>query len=135
MAANYIVVPNPSELLLLKYLLNIESPDDGVLHVFTNNVTLGPLTVAGDLIEPVDVSYAAIPLTHGSWTVSTVSGVAVAEYPQQTFTFAGAQTIWGYFVTNVGGDLLWVQKGDCISSIPAGGGTYLVTPRFKVSQQ
>ena len=133
--SNSIVVPNASELVLLQYLLGIAAPGDFKLRVFSNDVTPDEDTVLSDLTEVVDTSYAAITLAHGTWTVSSVSGVAVGEYPQQTFTFSSTHDLYGYYVTDSAGtSLLWVQRGPYIAKLPAGGGTYLVTPRFRISQ-
>ena len=133
--ANLIVVPNASELVLLRYLFGIVAPGDFKLRVFTNNITPDENTVLGDLTEVVDATYAAITLAHGTWTLSTVGGVAVGEYPQQTFSFTSTHDLYGYYVTDSAGtNLLWVQRGSCVARLPAGGGTYLVTPRFRLSQ-
>lgn len=128
-----IVVPNISEIWLLKYLLNIESVDDPVLKLFNNDISPDEDTVLADFTEPTDGGYSPITLNPINWSISTVEGIAVAEYPQQTFTFLNSDIVYGYFVTNNGGtELLWALRSTCLNSLPAGGGTIYVTPRFGV---
>jgi hypothetical protein len=128
-----IVVPNNSEIFLLKYLLNIEEVDDPVLKLFSNDITPSETTVLGDFTETTDPSYSPATLVAINWTISTVEGIAVAEYPQLTFTFSTSADIYGYFVTNnAETELLWALRSACVNSLPISGGNIFVTPRFGV---
>lgn len=127
-----IVVPVEAEINFFKYLLNVLSPDDAVLRLYQNDVTLSRSTVIGDFTEPTDPGYAPITLTSTGWSFAEVgtTGVVEAEYADQIFTLTGEQDIYGYFVTNSAGTLLlWAQPGECVGRFTSGG-TYVVSPKF-----
>jgi hypothetical protein len=124
-----LVVTNSAEILLLQYLLNMASPTDQILHLFTNNVTPGESTVIGGLTEATEAGYAVITLTGGSWTTTQNSGVTTGVYSEQTFTFTTGATLYGYYVTDTSGNLLWVERfSGTAFQLPTGGGQIAVTP-------
>jgi len=103
------------------------------LKLFTNNITPGTTTVVGDLTEAAGGGYAAITLTNGSWTVSSVTTPRQATYAQQTFTFTGAltstATVYGYYIIDGNGVLVAAEKAGTIT--PANNGdTYICTPKL-----
>lgn len=124
-----LVVTNSAEILMLQYLLNKSSPTDQILHLFKNDVTPGEATVIGGLTESNEAGYAAISLTGSSWSVTQDSGVTTGEYAEQTFTFTEAATIYGYYVTDTSGNLLWAERFTGTAfQLPSGGGQIAVTP-------
>ncbi len=130
-----LLVPDVGEVLLLSYALNKIAPGDTLkLKIFTNNITPDDDTVVGDLTEATADGYAAISLAKADWTIETdVGGVTTAEQPQKTFTFTGASTNYGYYITDVAGTgLLWVEKfTDAPHTIPSGGGTEKITVKIE----
>lgn len=127
-----LVVPDDSEILLLKYMLNHTSPTDVKLKLFSNNQTPAEADVLADYTESTAAGYASKTLTGSSWSVANSSGVTTATYAQQTFTFTTAATIYGYYVTNNGAtSLLWAERfTGAPVSIPSSGGVLNVTPTF-----
>jgi hypothetical protein len=139
-----LVVPDLSEIKMLKYILNIDSADNPILWLYSscghNDEVPDESSVIGDfdlitaptIISPV-LGYVELdPL---QWDISTINGVGVAEYPTQIFTLAPGTIIYGYVITNNASDfLLWAQR--CFFApvtITATALTFSVTPRFNAS--
>jgi hypothetical protein len=130
-----LVVPDVGEVELLSRMLNKSTPDDVVLHLYTNNKTPAEGDVVGDYTESTGAGYGAITLTGTTWGVSTTAGTTTASYAQQTFTYTGADpNIYGYYVTNTAGTtLLWAEIfSDGPYSIPSGGGSVKITPKIEL---
>jgi len=111
------------------------------LKLFATNVTpsaTGADTAAA-FTEAAGGGYAAITLTNGAgnWTQSAVGGIEQVAYAQQTFTFTGAlttnATIYGYYVVDADGELIWAEKAGSTFTPANNGDTYKVTPIFQLS--
>lgn len=126
-----LTVPNAAETLVLQKLLNQVL----TLRLFSNNKTPGETDTVGSYTEVAGGGYAGKALAYASWTVSE----GVAAYPAQTFTFTGATTapgtIYGYYVTDASGDLLWAERFDAsvVPFIPIAGSKIRITPRITCS--
>lgn len=106
-----IVVPNASEVLILQLLLQVSG---NVLKLFSNNVTVGPATVAADLTVVTGGGYSSVTLTSGNWGF-TAAATSIALYNQFvnfsfTGTTGGSGLVYGYFVVNAGGALLYGEN-------------------------
>ena len=98
--------------------------------------------VEGDSIslysESDGTGYAAVTLEMASWTIGEGAGdTSYATYAQQTFTYTGGDTLYGYYVTTAdsAGDTLvyFAEKfSDGPYTIPSGGGTIKITPRIQL---
>ena len=128
-----LVVPDVGEQELLKNCINNASPDNRIIHLYTND----KVPAEGDLHTGYTAAtasgYGPITLSGTNWVVNTSAGVTLGEYPQVTFTFtAGEPTIYGYYVTNNAVSiLLWAERfTDGPYVIPGGGGTLKITPRI-----
>ncbi len=119
-----LLVPAVGETEMLGRLLNKETSDDVKIHLYSDNVTPADGDVIGDYT--LITSPAAQALTGASWSITA----GTASYAQITFTFSGADTAYGYVVTdNTGAILMWSEIfSDGPYSIPSGGGTVKVTP-------
>jgi hypothetical protein len=86
---------------------------DLTVHLFCNNITPSDSDVVGDYTEASGAGYAAQTLTTGSWTISIVSNLAQAVYGTLTFALTGVlttnTTVYGYYVTDDNGDLMWAD--------------------------
>jgi phage baseplate assembly protein gpV len=100
------LVPNVGEQEMLKRVLNGATPDNVKLNLYSNNKTPGEADVIGDYTLITDP--AAITLTGSSFDYTTAVGTA--SYAQQTFTFTGAATVYGYVITNAAGTLLLASE-------------------------
>jgi hypothetical protein len=130
-----LVIPNNSEVKLLNNLLNISSPTNTILHLYSNNLTPSSTTVIGNVTEVAAGGYAAITLTSTSWTVATSGGgVTTASYPEQTFNITTSATIYGYYITNLAGDLLWLERFTAAPfQLPGSGGQVLITSQLSLN--
>jgi hypothetical protein len=70
-----------------------------------------------------------------SWTTTQVAGTTTAVYSEQTFTFTTAVTVYGYYVTTIGGspELLWLERFSGAPFIlPSGGGQIAISARISL---
>lgn len=140
---------NLGETLMLKRILGDQSVGDTTgdtlyLRLFDNNYTPVEGDSIGAFTESNGTGYAAIDIPGDSaggpgWTYTTGGGDTVsAIYAQQTFTYTGGDTLYGYYVTTrdgASGDttVLWAERfTDGPYTIPGGGGTIKVTPRVQL---
>lgn len=127
--------------ILTKYFKNI-APTNGnnyTLKLFTNNnITPVDSDTASTYTEADGGGYAAKTLTAASFTISTSAGIAQAAYAQQTFTFTGAltanATIYGYYVVDDDGALIYAEKASSSFTPTNNGDQYLITPVFQLSK-
>lgn len=108
------------------------------LKLFVSNTT--PSTsgadTAGTYTEAAGgTGYSAITLTAASWTVSTVANIVQAAYAKQTFTWTGnpSETVYGYFIVDADGVLIYAERAAATFTPTANGDYYEVTPAFKLS--
>ena len=100
------LVPNVGEQEMLKRVLNGATPDNVKLHLYSNDKTPAEGDVIGDYT--LITSPAAITLTGTSFDYTTTVGTA--SYAQQTFTFTGAATVYGYVITNAAGTTILASE-------------------------
>ncbi len=127
-----LLVPNASELSMLRFITGNDTPGVISLRLFNNDVTPAETDTAANYTEPVGGGYAVIALSAVSWTFATADGVSSATYnTPQTFTFtSGPETIYGYTLDDAGGDLLWVESFKGVVNVGGGGGTITITPKI-----
>ena len=121
-----------SEVLLLSYMVKKITPDNPILRLFINNPSPFDNTInASDLTEPTTYpGYANTTCTGASWSTTTVSGVTTIQYAEQTFSFTTGASVYGYYLTNAAGALLWVEMfSGAPFNLPGGGGVITVTPK------
>lgn len=125
-----LLVPNVGETEMLDRILNVSASGDVKLHLYSDNVTPAEADTVASYTLVTDP--AAITLTGASWDTTTTAGTA--SYAQQTFTYTGAGTAYGYVVTNSAGTtLLWAERfTDGPYEIPSGGGTIKITPQISL---
>lgn len=124
-----LLVPNVGEKEMLERILN--GADDLQLHLFEVDHT----PVEGDVVTSYDEvaggGYAKISLL-ANWTIA--GDPTEGSYPQVSFDFTGAATVYGYYVTS-GNDsiLLWSERfSDGPYNIPSGGGSVKITPKIQL---
>lgn len=139
-----LLVPDIGEILMLQYLVNMLSTDgsagpsggERLLRLFTNNLTPSESTTLGTVTEAAGATgYAPITLVGASWTTTQVAGTTTAVYSEQTFSFTTAVTVYGYYVTTIGGSpaLLWLERFSGAPFIlPSGGGQIAISPRISL---
>lgn len=127
-----IVVPNNGEGDALSYFVNKASPQDLVLHLFTNNIVPSESDTAGTYTEAYGSGYASISLTGANWTIAE-GEPSEASYPQQTFTFTGALgNVYGYYLTRAtSGRIAYAERfSDGPYNVAASGDQIKLTPKI-----
>lgn len=83
------------------------------IRLFVNDITPTHDTVTGDFVEASFGGYASGDIS-GSGTISeNGSDEATLTFPTFTNTATGSglpQSVYGYYVTDVGGALLWAER-------------------------
>jgi hypothetical protein len=112
--------------------------DTLMLRLYDADKTPGEGDTFLDYSESDGDGYAAIALLGDSFTIDTgIGDTSYATYAQQTFTYTGGDTLYGYHVTTVNGAgdtiLYFAEKfSDGPYTIPSGGGTIKITPRVQL---
>jgi hypothetical protein len=119
--------PDQGENLALEMIVNKTAAQNLALRVYTSNTTPGESDTEATYTECAMSGYSAITLTGASWGSASGGSIATA---QQTFTFTGAGTVYGYYVTQVSsGFMLYAERfADGPYTYPSGGGTLKFTP-------
>ncbi len=128
-----LVVPNIAEVVMLQRLLGVSANGNQVLRLYKSDVTPVEGTTigsgVGQITQTTADGYTAITLATGSWAVATALGTTTASYAEQTFTFTTSETLYGYYVTDLSGNLLWVERFVGAPFIlPVSGGQIAITP-------
>lgn len=126
--------------ILTKYFQNT-LPAGGnnlTLKLFVNNITPGDTDTAGTYTEAAGGGYAVKTLTAANFSISAVSNIIQAAYTAQTFTFTGAlttnPTIYGYFVVDADGVLIYAEKASAAYTPANNGDAFTMTPVFQLSK-
>ncbi len=110
---------------------------DLTLKLFATDVTPAQTDTASTYTEATGGGYADITITNGSWTVASANDPSDAVYAQQTFTFTGPLTtnlnIYGYYVVNDDGTLLWAERLASAFTPTTSGDTVKITLQFQLS--
>jgi hypothetical protein len=119
--------PDQGENLALEMIVNKTAAQNLILRLYTSNTTPGESDTEATYTECAMAGYSAITLTGASWGAAAAGSIAFA---QQTFTFSGAGTVYGYYTTQASSGLLVYAErfSDGPYTYPSGGGTLKVTP-------
>jgi hypothetical protein len=108
-----LVVPNNGEGTALANFVNKTAPEDGVLKLFTNNITPAETDTAATYTEAAWTGYASQALTGAAATV-TEGAPSNAAWPQKTFASTADQAAasnYGYMVVGaVSGKIKWAER-------------------------
>lgn len=111
-------------------MLGLAPATDKVIHLYKNDVTPSSSSVIGTFTECTEFGYAPQTLAMGDWSVAldmTGTG-AIGSHAPITFTFTEAVTVYGYYVTDTGVNLLWAERFTMPFSLGAGGGDIGISP-------
>lgn len=130
-----LVCPNAGEIILLRYIVNMsgarDTSDQPLLRLYNNNVDPGETSTETTFTEPTIGGYHLITLTGAGWTITQLAGVTTAVYSEETFTFTTGVSIYGYYVTNSAGNIMWAEKfTGAPFELPASGGNISITAKL-----
>jgi hypothetical protein len=129
-----LLVTNAGEKTLLEWAL--KSAGGALkLKLFKNNATISPTTVAGDLTEADFNGYSARTLARASWNAPSTNGDGKAEIrysADQTYDFASAQSIYGYYLTDSSDVLIAVEKFTAVRNQVIGD-QYVIQPGLTIT--
>lgn len=105
-----LLIPNAAEVRMLGNIVNKTASEDLILRLYSNNITPAETDTAATYTEVTGSGYAAKTLTGATWVV-TSGAPSDATYPLQTWTFTGAATVYGYFLTETtSGIIKWAER-------------------------
>lgn len=138
--ADVITIPDAGKNKLLEIALGIDSAENLLLKLFTDDETIDADTVVGDLTEMTvsdNSAYAAKTLVMASWGTPAVTATqSISTYAQQSFVFAEEAVsvdVYGYYVVMaITGTLLWVNKFGAAKPIQYAGEQISVTPELRL---
>jgi hypothetical protein len=133
-----IKVPDVAEKTFLDLIIKPYFNTNSVLRLYVNSLTPLDATVVGDFTEASFPGYLAQNIMDWGVSVTTPEGRAQIEAGVKTFTRGvggSPQTVYGYYVTGVGGSLLFAEKVDPPVTLSTSGQQYTVLPRFTVRSE
>lgn len=127
-----LIVPNSAEEIIIKYILNVSTPQGLIIHLYSNNILPQETDTIATYTEVTGGGYAQVALTAGNWVV--VAGTpTTAEHTEIIFVFTGAVgNVYGYYVTRAtGNELFWSERfSNGPFDIQTSGDEIRVTPRL-----
>lgn len=137
-----IIIPVVGEVELLKRVLGISVADsDVVIKLYKNDYTPNNGTTVSNFVEPNDSYYEAITVNNSVWEITAgdispatpTSAINQDEESPIDFIFNEYEKVYGYFVTNSNGDLLWAERFDAPIDLGQDGGTITIVPRMQLT--
>lgn len=107
-----LLVPDVGEVCALDMWLSDASPAAQELYLYTSNTTPAEGDTAGTYTFASGNGADFKSLARATWNAASTSvGTTSKTYPQQTFSFTGSFTIYGYAVRKASAStLLWAEK-------------------------
>jgi len=135
-----LAVPNAGEVRLLEIIVGKSTLAAGelVLHLYVNQVDLTDESFTeASFTEASASGYASVTLTGSNWTASTDpgTGVSTAVYASNvTFQFSVGEDVYGYYITNNAGEILWAEQFPSAPfALPSTGGEISIKPQVQLS--
>lgn len=109
------------------------------LHLFKNNWTPSPDDDVSDYTSANFSGYSSAALNSWGGAALNADLFAQVTHPDKVFTHNGGATnndIYGYYVTDSSGDLVWAERAAAAPfAMDAGGKTYTVSPEMLLFNQ
>lgn len=131
-----LVVPDVGERKMLEYIVNKSAPSDLTLRLYVNSVDLNSEGFASaSFTEASATGYVAVVLPGTNWLVATTAGISTATYATGVaFNFSVGEDLYGYYVTNSAGVVMWAEQFPSAPfRLPAGGGQVVVQPQVQLN--
>lgn len=140
-----LTVPLVGELILLEYVLGLSSVNTSmtasgtqgpVLHLYTQDVTIDNNLTIDELTECDAGGYAAVTMVSTGWGITQTNpvGTTTGFYSDVIFSLTDSSLVYGYYVTDTLGNLLWAERfSDGPYTIGSDGGDIKVTPKITLA--
>lgn len=131
-----LVVPDGGERKMLEYIVNKSAPSDLTLRIYVNDVDLlSEGFTASSFTEASAAGYVSVGLPGTNWVVATTSGISTATYATSvTFNFSVGEDLYGYYVTNAAGQVMWAEQFPTAPfRLPSSGGQIVVRPQVQLN--
>ena len=129
-----LLVPNASEVEILEYIFNKQSPEDLDIRLYTNDYTPLETDTISNYTEATGGGYALIQLASANWTI-VPGNPSQGTHTQVTWTFTGSVgNVYGYYITRrTTGDLMWAERfTNGPFNIQNNGDEIRITPRLSL---
>jgi len=92
--------------------LSDATPEAQTLRLYENDVSPAEGDTTATYTEATIAGYSQKSLVRATWNpASTDTGTTSKTYPQQSWTFTGAGTIYGYYIVKAtAGTILWAER-------------------------
>jgi hypothetical protein len=92
------VAANEGKTKILQIALGRATANDLILALYKNDYTPVTSSTKASFTESTGEGYANITLAKSGWTFVNSLDVTTASYAERTFTYTGAEVIYGYYV-------------------------------------
>lgn len=118
---------------ILNLFLNSGTPPTGfTFHLYTNNITPTPASVLADFTECSIAGYASQAVTSSGWSINaSAPGQYKGTNTTVSFTMTSSGTVYGLYVTDGVGALVWSEKFDTPLVFGDLGGTVTIEPTLE----
>ncbi len=123
-----------------KYILKITTPPNPYVHLLGTSYANGHGSTLANFLAnelPMSSGYAPIQLVNpgSDWTLANVAAGATATYNTLTWTFTGALTVYGYWVSDDTNSWSWWGESlvPAFTFLAAGGVFTLSLPPYLIS--
>lgn len=130
-----LVVPNSSEVIMLRYITNNDAPENISICLFSNDIMPDENSTEDTFTEVEDgLGYktGGIALTPASWNI-VLGNPSQAEHIEVAWIFAGVVgNVYGYYIIrNTNRELMWAERfTNGPFDIRVSGDKIKVTPRL-----
>lgn len=109
-----LLVPNAELVRTLELRLNISTPEDLQIRLYSNNYTPVSGSTAGDFTQATFTGYSAVTIDEEDWDITSADpAVALLDAAVEFTSTAGSQNqdIYGYYIVGVtSGRLIWAER-------------------------
>lgn len=130
-----LVVPNIGETKLLEWILK-STGTDTVLKLYSNDYTPVAASTNGSFTEATFTGYVEKDIARTDWASATTNGSGKAEItsPDLSWSATSSQTVYGYFVQDASGNLLFAERFSSARALESGD-TLTISPKFTLTSE
>lgn len=106
-----LVVPNSSEVIMLRYITNNDAPENISICLFSNDIMPDENSTEDTFTEVIGNGYSSQNLMPGSWNF-IIGTPSSAEHTEIIWNLsADTGPVYGYYIIRAtGGELMWAER-------------------------